>query len=305
MRPEPIASVDIEAFWFVAANDAGRSSFTVSAPDRLRALSGTDLSVVAEWPIPDSDDPVGRGHATSPELGLALVCGVSSVRLLRRDGTVAWTYGHTPWSGDFECGCAWFDAAGRPWAVVCAPDWTGCLIVRFDVDTGEIVDQVHIEAAPNAIRPVHHPDGWVGLDEGEGQDRSATWWVRARPDGTVDVVEAGWYDQVFADVHPGGDRVNTTGHCHVGPVVVRSFPDLLPERELVPPGEELWGYEALFVTDRILIRQQQDDLLLVDDRGSIDRLDVPVRRWINQLVSAADDTWLVVEPDRIQRWALR
>src|SRR5262245_48331325 len=104
MRAEPIASIDIEAHWFVTANDGRRSSFTGSAPGRLLALSGADLSIVADWPLPDGDDPVGRGHATSPELGLALVCGLSSVRLLRRDGTVAWTYRHTPWSGDFECG---------------------------------------------------------------------------------------------------------------------------------------------------------------------------------------------------------
>src|SRR5438128_2682305 len=53
----------------VVANDARRTSFTVQSGGTLFALSGTDLSVLATWPV----DPKSRStHASLPDKGFAL-----------------------------------------------------------------------------------------------------------------------------------------------------------------------------------------------------------------------------------------
>lgn len=62
--------------------------------------------------------------------------------------------------------------------VVPAGSYDHCLVVCLDLDSGEPLAEAQIDAAPAGISPVHHPDGWVGLSEGEGQDAVRAWWVR-------------------------------------------------------------------------------------------------------------------------------
>lgn len=85
--------------------------------------------------------------------------------------------------------------------------------------------QTPIEAAPAGISPVHHPDGWVGLSEGEGQDAVRARWIRphGQPAGQIhlDVIEAGWDDWVLSDVDPSGTRIITTPR-RSGPLLVRA-----------------------------------------------------------------------------------
>lgn len=67
-----------------------------------------------------------------------------------------------------------------------------------------------IRAAPEGIAAVHHPDGWVGLSEGEGQDAARTWWVRwaSQFPGQmrIEVLDGGWDDWVLADVDASGSK---------------------------------------------------------------------------------------------------
>ena len=55
-----------------------------------------------------------------------------------------------------------------------------------------------IEGAPAGIEPIYHPDGWVGLSEGEGQDATRAWWVRSAGQSPgqirIEVLDAGWDD---------------------------------------------------------------------------------------------------------------
>ena len=56
-------------------------------------------------------------------------------------------------------------------------------MIRLDLDSGQLQSRALIEAAPAGINPIHHPDGWVGLSEGEGQDAARTWWIRSASQG--------------------------------------------------------------------------------------------------------------------------
>lgn len=72
MNAVALAELLGHAFGKVIANDAARSSFTVTAGKRLLAVDGANLSVVHAWPL-----EVGAPgwHASLPDEGLALVSG--------------------------------------------------------------------------------------------------------------------------------------------------------------------------------------------------------------------------------------
>jgi hypothetical protein len=231
---ERLAETAFNKIGVVVANDSPRSSFTVTAGDSLLAVD-QDLRVVGRWVSP------GRGsHATWPGRGLALISAPDDVRLLDSAGQVRWRYPHAPWSRSFESGCTWFDASGQPCAVVPDDSYQHCLVLRLDLDSGRLRAAAQIEAAPAGISPVHHPDGWVGLSEGEGQDAVRAWWVQRAAglgaDRHLEVLDAGWDDWVLCDVEPSGAKIITTPHGS-GPLLVRSFPGLEITRSVDPPEE--------------------------------------------------------------------
>jgi len=284
----------------VVANDVRRASFTVHAGGSLYALSGDDLSVLATWMV----EPRSRGgHASRPDKGFALESGPESV-VLRHQRGPAWSTAHPPWGGDFESGCAWFDIAGRPMAVIPTPDYDGCLVVALSRAAGQVVAETTIATAPAGIQPVHHPDGWVGLSVGEGQDAARAWWVRLSDDdpGAIDVIDAGWDGAVLADVHRSG-KVIVTVPLDVGPLVVRSFPDLEPlQRVAAPTTSTFWDLTACFVGNQLVARLsgEPEVTVAVHPDGKLEPLDVG-DGW---LVPAANGTWLTVETGRIRRWRL-
>jgi len=228
----------------VVANDSGRSSFTAlcgDGQDRLVAL-GPDLRELAGWRIGHGLSVLdGYGwHATSPRRGLALISGPDTVVLLDRAGRVVWRHEHVPWPRGCS-GCAWFDLAGEPYAVV--PDVSdGCAVRHFDLGSGESLAAALLMAEPTGIHPIHQPGGWVGLSEGEGQDAARAWWIRPADraaEGTgLRVVDAGWDDWVLSDADPLGSRIIATSHDG-GRLVTRSFPRDLRGRtaEEMRPGQ--------------------------------------------------------------------
>jgi hypothetical protein len=307
LTAEILAEVRLDSIGTVVANDSARSSFTVPSGDRLLALDA-DLNVLAEWPA----GPLNRGsHATSPGRGLALISGPGEVRLLDRAGQVLWHHAHAPWSGAFESGCTWFDHAGEPHAVVPPPDhYDGCLVRRFDLESGQVVAEAPIEAAPAGIEPLHHPDGWVGLSEGEGQDAAKAWWVRSRLDNSgaaeLDILDAGWRDWILADVDPAGTRIITLPHVSrddTGPLLVRSFPGLDIIQSFDLPGDHGWFFNARFSGDLIIapmLSYEGDDerLAAIDGSGTFHDLG----KWDGSILQAADRTWLSVTRTRIRRY---
>jgi hypothetical protein len=300
---ERLAEIALDQIGIVVANDSARSSFTVVARDRLLALD-LDLKVLAEWPV----DPVGRGwHATSPGRGLGLVSGPDHVRLLDRTGRVLWRFQHAPWSGAFEAGCTWFDAAGQPCAVVPQESYSHCLAIRLDLDTGQLRAQAPIEAEPAGITPVHHPDGWVGLSEGEGQDAVRAWWIRSGGQGPgetqLDVLDGGWNDWVLSDVDASGTKIITTPHG-AGPLLVRSFPGLEILRSVDPPAQSHWDFTACFSGDMIVNKAlgEHERLVAIDEDSAIHRVADQEDGW---LIPAASGTWLTATRSTICRWRLR
>jgi len=82
---------------------------------------------------------------------------------------VAWRHEHEPWPRGCS-GCAWFDMAGEPYAVV--PDASdGCAVRRLDLEPGEPLAAAPLMAVPAGIHPVHQPGGWVGLSGEKGKTR--------------------------------------------------------------------------------------------------------------------------------------
>jgi hypothetical protein len=292
----------------VTANDSARASFTVLSGDRLLALDA-GLNVLAEWPAGSRHRAY---HATAPDRGLALISAPDEVRLLDRAGRVLWRHAHEPWSGDCESGCAWFDHAGDPYAVVLPllDYYDGCRVRRFDLASGQVLAEARIEAAPAGIHPVHQPDGWVGLSEGEGQDAVQAWWVRSRP-GTpeFDLLDAGWDDWVFADADPAGTRILTLPR-YTSPLLVRSFPALDIIQSFDPPEDYSWdhtayftGDSACFAGDLIIATMMGDNaadhLIAIDGSGT--RHDLGESDDDGQLVPAAGGTWLSVTETTIRR----
>jgi hypothetical protein len=304
---ETLSSVALDQIGMVVANDSARSSFTAVAGEVLLALD-QDLNILGRWPLGSA----GRGwHASSPGRGLALISGPSEVRLLGETGRTLWVYPHTAWAGAFESGCTWFDSAGQPHAVIPAPSCHGGLVVRFDLETGASLAEVPIvQAAPAGINPVHHPDGWVGLSEGEGQDAAHSWWVRSAtsPGGPagIEVIDAGWDDWVLSDVHHSGRTIVTTPH-RGGPLTVRSFPSLEILLSVRPPSAEDhcgWDFIACFAGDGLIINKligHDERLAAIDLNGEVHDLDELEEGW---LVPAAYGTWLTVGRTAIRRCKL-
>ena len=257
---------------FFGASDAARTSFTAQVGDSLIALS-PDLNVLGRWP---GDPPQHRGqHATWLSRGLALISGPSDVRLADHAGRVRWRYPHPPWKGAFESGCTWFDAAGRPHAVVPDASYSHCLIVCLDLDSGQPLAVSPLRAQPAGIEVIHHPDGWVGLSEGEGQDAVQAWWVRSpsRSSGEmrIEVLDAGWKSWIFSDVDPTGSQIITTPHLGDGPILVRSFPSLEIVRSIEPPPGESWTESAFFAGEIIVggLQHRDDRFVAISQHGRI------------------------------------
>jgi hypothetical protein len=300
VTPELLADIELDGLGIVVANDAARSTFTAVAGDSLLALD-EDLRVIRDWHL---DAPTRAWHSTSPSRGLALLSGASEVLLLDHAGGVLWSHPHPSWSGNFESGCTWFDGMGEPFAVVPAPSYGGCLILRLELETGQTVAEQRIAAAPAGINPVHHPDGWVGLSEGEGQDATRSWWVRASASDADDLelLDGSWDDWVLSDVDATGTKVITTPHDD-GPLVVRAFPDLIPLREItVPDDEHHWDFTACFAGDQIIARLLGDDERLI----SISQTDVVADHGLGDgwIIPAAAGSWLAATRSRLRRWRL-
>src|SRR6266568_165871 len=299
MAARLVAEQDADAPRFVVANDPRRLSFSMVAGGKLHAISGADLTTLHTWPL---DDVSSGWHATSPDQGVALVSGVQRVSLLEGDGAMRWSYRHIPWSGSRESGCTWFDEGGRPFAIIPGADKETCRIVHFDLVTGRPVAEATVIAEPAGIDPIQQPGGWVGLSEGEGQDAAKAWWVRVadKSGGRLDLLDAGWDDQVLVDVNSAGTRIITTPHGGVGrPLTVRSFPELAVIREVPPPGpDQPWDFVACFVGSNLVgnLLGDEEQTVAIDPTGRIEPLDVG-EGW---LVPAAD-SWLTVERTRIRK----
>jgi hypothetical protein len=297
---EVLAEIVLGQVGVVAANDSVRSSFTVAAGDSVLALDA-GLDVVGQW----SAGPPSRGwHSTSPGQGLALISGPEEVRLLDRASHVLWRHQHTPWSGGFESGCTWFDRSGQPHAVVPAPSYDGCLVLRLDLESGQPLAQAPINAAPAGISPVHHPDGWVGLSEGEGQDATRAWWIRPASQSSgqtrIDILDAGWDDWVLSDVDPSGSKVITTPH-NSGPLLVRSFPSLDVLRVIdTPSSGAYWDFTACFAGDMLVNRLigDQERLVAISQDDTVHDVDGQEDGW---LIPAAHGTWLAATRTTIHR----
>jgi hypothetical protein len=311
----------------VVANDSGRSSFTAVCggnQDRLVALD-PNLRELAGWRLGHELSVLdGYGwHATSPGRGLALISGPDSVVLLDRAGKVAWRHEHVPWPRGCS-GCTWFDLAGEPYAVV--PDASdGCVVRRFDLESGESLAAAPLMAVPAGIHPVHQPGGWVGLSGGEGQDAARAWWVRPADRATegtgLRVIDAGWDDWVLSDADPSGSRVITTSHDGER-LLVRSFPRGLrgrtaEEMRLVrhppeftalqavrlPDDGCFWHEAACFAGDFIVAKLDgpAGRFVAIDRDGVIHRLDDPEDGW---LVGGPDGTWFAATSAGFRRYRL-
>jgi hypothetical protein len=196
---ETLAAVTLDQVGMVVANDSARSSFSIVSGGDLLALDA-DLNVLHRWPL----GLAKRGwHSSSPGRGLALISGPDDVRLLGGTGQTIWAYPHAAWSGALESGCTWFDAAGDPYAVIPAPSYDHCLVIRFDLESGTPQGEAAVGAAPAGIQPVHGPWDWVGLSEAEGQNAARAWWVRsaasAGEPSRIKVLDAGWDHWVLSD----------------------------------------------------------------------------------------------------------
>lgn len=304
---ETLCSAALDQIGMVVANDCDRSSFSAVSGEDLLALD-QDLNILGRWPLGSAR----RGwHASSPRRGLALISGPSEVRLLGEAGRTLWAYPHTPWAGDFASGCTWFDSAGQPHAVIPAPSYYGCLVVRFDLKSGTPLAEVPIiQAAPEGISPVYHPDGWVGLSEGQGQDAARAWWVRSAggpgSQAEIEVIDAGWDDWVLSDVQNTGRAIVTTPH-RGGPLTVRSFPGLEVLLSVDPPSTVDhcdWDFTACFVGNGLIVNKligHDERLAVIDPDGEVYELDELEDGW---LVPAASGTWLTVGRTTIRRCRL-
>ena len=287
----------------LGANDAARTSLTAQVGGSLIALA-PDLEVLGRWPV----DPQHYGHhATCPDRGLALLSGADEVRVLDHAGRVWWRYRHSPWTGAFESGCTWFDAAGQPHAVIPAASYDHCLVVCLDLDSGQPRAESAIPARPAGIGPFYHPDGWVGLSEGEGQDAAQAWWVRSASHSpgemSIEVLDGGWKSWIFIDVDPTGSNIITTPHMG-GPLLVRSFPSLEIVRSIEPPLGQSWIERAFFAGEMIIagLGAREDRFVAISESDQITDLDQPEARY---LVPADHGTWMAVTQTAIRRCRIK
>lgn len=300
---ELVGEVDLDGIVLVVANDAARSSFTVSSLGGVMAVDA-NVRPLGRW----KRVAPGRGsHATAPSRGLALLSGRDAVVLVGPAGDVVWSYPHRRWA-DYEAGCTWFDRTGQPYAVVPGDSSDRCVVVRFDIESGRPLAGVPIRAdEPAGISPIHHRDGWVGLSEGEGQDAARAWWVRStgQRDGVdgLEVLDAGWDDWVLCDVDRSGSKIITVPHGCPGPLVVRSFPDLQAVRAVESPDDEHgWDHTACFAGEMIVSRLYgtHDRIVAVDPAGTVHDLHLGG----DDLIPAAADSWLTVTRTSIRRYKL-
>jgi hypothetical protein len=285
---------------FLGASDAARSSYSAQVGDSLIALS-RDLEVLGQWPV----DPHHHGHhATYPDKGLALISGPGEVCLLDSTGQVRWRHPHPPWKGAFESGCTWFDADGQPHAIVPDASSSHCLVTCLDLHSGQPLAISPVRARPAGIEPIHHPDGWVGLSEGEGQDATQAWWVRSahQPSGQVgiEVLDGGWKSWIFVDVDASGSKIITTSHLGDGPLAVRSFPSLEIVRSIEPPVPKSWIETAFFAGDMIVagLGAHEDRFVAINERGRIMELNQPAADYLR---SADHDAWMAISQTVIRR----
>jgi hypothetical protein len=179
-------------------------------------------------------------------------------------------------------------------------------VIRFDLETGAPLAEVPIQAAPAGINPVHHPDGWVGLSEGEGQDAARAWWVRSASPVGIEVIDAGWDDWVLSDVHHSGRTIVTTPHRD-GPLTVRSFPGLEVLLSVDPPSTEdpcFWDFTACFAGDGLIINKligHDERLASIDLNGDVHDLGEAEEDW---LIPAAHATWLAANRATFRRCKL-
>src|SRR5262249_45302604 len=146
----------------------------------LWLLAADDLAVHHRWQL--RPEAIGS-HGIRAADRTVLVSGTDTVELLDADGRRVWRYPHLPWKhGGHEAGCAWFDADGRAFAVVPAPDYDGCEITALSARDGTPTQRVPIPTAPAGVDALHHASGWVGLSVGEGQDGAYAWWARIDDD---------------------------------------------------------------------------------------------------------------------------
>ena len=142
----------------VVANDAGRT--TLHRPGGRFAATPSPGATCRRWPRGPSTPvhgpatPVGR-RRSSPSMS-----GPGAVVLRHRNGPV-WGLRHTPWAGDFESGCTWFDHLGRPLAVIPTVDYDGCLVVALSRAAGQVVAELPIATVPGR-HPARPPPRRLG-----------------------------------------------------------------------------------------------------------------------------------------------
>jgi hypothetical protein len=196
-----------------------------------------------------------------------------------------------------------------PYAVVPAASYGHCLVLGLELDSGRLLAEARIDARPAGIVPVRHPDGWVGLSEGEGQDAARAWWIRSagQPYGRagIEVLDGGWMDWTLTDVDRAGAQVITAPHLGFlsSALVMRSFPRLGIVRSVDPPPGENWDRTAFFAGGMIVSALTGPEpgrrrLVAVDPRGKIADLNEDED---GSLRPAADGTWLIVTRAMLRR----
>ena len=297
MRARLKAELNLDSVGSVDPGDARGRSFVAVSDRELLGIESRDLEVVARWSLPANC--VWGGHSADIERGLAVIGASDHVALLERDGTTRWEYEHPAWTGDFESGCTWL-TADSALAVFPTRDYDGCDVARLDLLTGRERSAVTIEAFPAGITPIYHPDGWIGLSVGEGQDAAKAWWVRAEAGHDIELFSAGWADTVLSDAAHNQAMILTTGHVG-GPLTVRSFPDLRVERQIDPPPGTFWDFGVCFVGELIVARLLNggDEPVAIHRDGTIHPLDIS-DGWL----VPARDGFLTVQRNHIRRWEL-
>lgn len=304
MRFDRIASNDSVPAYGVYETGPDRGFFAVTdRAHRLWLIESGKLTVTHRWLL--TPDAIGS-HGILPEQRVAIVSGLQYVSVIDKDGRLIWRHRHPSWQhGDYEAGAAWFDHNGKAFAVVPTTTHDACEIVVLAARDGSITHRHRIATAPAGIQPLHQPGGWVGLSVGEGQEATKAWWVRLQED-ELQVVDAGWNDEVLFDVDSTGSRIITTPHVE-GPLKIRSFPDLQVVQEIAPPEGYVWDYYACFVGSRIVARAHDDhggDTEILVAVGA-DGHPTPLARTESPIAPGPEGSWISTWPNGIQRWRLR
>jgi len=304
VETELLAQLERSGVELAIANDAARETFSVLTADGLLLVSGRDLQVLHEWRYPTSikqRNGWGCHSIRSPDL-LALMSTPDAVQMLEGEGSIRWSYDHASWAG-IGSGCAWFDEAGRPFAVV--PVGNGeCEIVQLDSASGGVVAKNRIRLRdPAGMTPLHQGNGWIGVSESEGENAARAWWVRGNEleslHSRLEVIEADWDSEELTDVGPRGNTVLTTALLG-GRLAIRSFPGLGSLRNIDIEDEE-FHLGACFVGSCVVARLYRRQITVaIDFDNRLHELEVGAG-W---LVPAAN-SWLEVTRTGLRRWALK